>query len=107
METDAIAKDKPSNWVPIGNKRDLAALSKLGEEVNELGAIICRAIAQGGLDKLDPETGKPNRVALEEEIADVRALSLLCIGIFKLDSTLINHREWLKLQHKIEWLDTL
>lgn len=50
-----------------------AVLGKLGEEAAELCNIIMRIWIQG-IDERNPETGKPNRVALWEEIADVEAL---------------------------------
>ena len=51
------------------------ALGKLAEEVNELGSIIARCLIQG-LNESEPETGKPNREKLAEEMADVEAALL-------------------------------
>lgn len=56
----------------MSNPRDVAALGKLAEEVNELGAALARCIIQG-IDGVEPTTGVPNRDWLAKEIADVTA----------------------------------
>ena len=48
------------------------ALGKACEEATELASILARCLIQG-LDQSEPVTGKPNRQALFEEIADLDA----------------------------------
>lgn len=48
------------------------ALGKACEEASELANILARCLIQG-LDQLHPGTGKPNRHALSDEIADLDA----------------------------------
>src|SRR4051812_36337432 len=91
METTDIPTQALSEWQPITNKHNLAALGKLGEEASELCSAICRCIIQG-MDELEPTTGKPNRQWLEEEIADVMALTTLAIQELDLDMPTIMER---------------
>lgn len=97
---------EPSRWVPMDDKRLLAAIGKLGEEAAELSAIISRIVIQGP-EGVNPDTDKPNLQALMEEIADVRGLSRLVIDEFKLDESLIGERAERKRQHKLAWLRML
>lgn len=59
-------------WNPMTKAIDLKHLGKLGEEAGELSAIVCRCIIQG-INEYEPVTGKSNREALEDEIADVQS----------------------------------
>lgn len=59
-------------WKPEPDIFIHQALGKAGEEASELAAILFRCTIQG-LDESDPGTGKPNRKALFDEIADVLA----------------------------------
>ncbi|WP_032998306.1 hypothetical protein [Rhizobium leguminosarum] len=59
-------------WKPESDVIVHQALGKSGEEASELAKILFRCVIQG-LDASDPGTGKPNREALWEEIADVEA----------------------------------
>lgn len=59
-------------WHPINVAIDLKHLGKLAEELNECGSATARCIIQG-MDGCEPESGKPNRQWLQEEIADVLA----------------------------------
>lgn len=61
-----------SPWIPEQDKHLLATLGKMIEELNECGARAARCIIQG-LEELDPATGRPNRIELEREMADVLA----------------------------------
>jgi hypothetical protein len=106
MDDEQISTKGPSDWQPITNKADLAVLGKLGEEVNELGSAIFRCIIQG-LDEREPTTGKLNRDWLEDEVADVLALSNFVIGRFKLDEKRIAKRIALKRGYKAPWFDAL
>lgn len=59
-------------WKPEPDLLTHQALGKACEEASELSNILARCLIQG-LDASDPRTGKPNRQALFEEIADVDA----------------------------------
>ncbi|MBB2698914.1 UNVERIFIED_ORG: hypothetical protein GGI66_003591 [Rhizobium esperanzae] len=59
-------------WKPEPNLIIHQALGKAGEEASELAAILFRCTIQG-LNESDPGTGKWNRKALFDEIADVLA----------------------------------
>lgn len=59
-------------WKPEPDVLIHQALGKAGEEAGELATIIFRCTIQG-LDSSDPGTGKWNRKALFDEIADVLA----------------------------------
>jgi hypothetical protein len=96
-------------WHPIDDKVDLKHLGKLGEELSELaaaaskcGAAVSRCIIQG-VDEAEPTSGKINRVWLEDEIADVRAGSELCIERFGLDEARIAARAEKKKAHLRQW----
>jgi hypothetical protein len=106
MQTEDIGGKKPSKWIPITDLKTLAALGKLAEEVNELGAIIARSIIQG-LGGANPETGEINIAALAKEIADVSGLSELVIDQLGLDAAAINERAEKKLRMKQEWIEML
>jgi len=104
METEDIAKHKYSLWLPMTDPGDVACLGKLAEEANELAGIIARCIIQGGLDEVEPVTRKPNRQALEEEIADVTYMLDLTIRRFRLDTVAILQRSAAKFEVKLSWL---
>jgi hypothetical protein len=89
-------------WIPISDPVDLKHLGKLGEELNECGAATSRCIIQG-LDGLEPVTGKPNRLWLQDEIADVLANAELVIARFGLDQRAIDDRKALKLAKLSTW----
>lgn len=74
--------EKP--WQPITDRGDLKHLVKLAEECAELSKILARCVIQG-MDGVDPSTGEVNRVALQNEIADVAASSTLAVERFDLD----------------------
>lgn len=104
METNKIGE--PSKWVPLSAPGDLAALGKLLEEANELGAIIARIVIQG-LHGVNPDTGERNIDALAEEIADVRGLSRLVIDRYRLDESAIAERAERKRLMKLKWIRML
>lgn len=106
MEDKDIPKDGPSDWQPITEKYILARLGKLGEEACELSAILFRCIIQG-IDEREPVTGKLNREALEDEIADVTALSGLAIDYFNLDLVRMQRRAQQKRNYKQPWFYAL
>jgi len=105
METKDIGE--PSLWIPMTDPVVVAAIAKLGEECNELGAIIFRTIIQGGLDKADPDTGELNLHALQKEIADVVALGSLVIEFLDLDRETMIERSDKKHAMKRKWLNML
>lgn len=59
-------------WKPEPDVLIHQALGKACEEANELAGILARCLIQG-LDQSEPVSGKPNRQALFEEIADLDA----------------------------------
>lgn len=76
-DEDLKAVDRhPSPWQPESRPRVLALIGKLGEEATELAGICARITIQG-LDAPHSDDGRPNRVHLEDEIADVAA----CTGL--------------------------
>jgi hypothetical protein len=93
-----------STWRPEPSPRVAAAMGKLTEECGELIAILGRCAAQG-VDGIDPDTGKPNRRALEEEIADAMALQWCVMTILALDSQFIKRRYSEKIKIKSQWLN--
>lgn len=84
-----------------------AVLGKLGEESAELCNIIMRIWIQG-IDGADPGTGKPNTVALWEEIADVEAMIEMCKRVISfLPRDLVAVRREKKIAMKTEWIRML
>lgn len=75
MDTDKIPTAIPAPWQPITDPIQIAVLGKLGEELNELGAAVSRALIQG-VDGIDPDTDRANRRLIADEIADVEAMIL-------------------------------
>ncbi|QXZ79612.1 hypothetical protein [Rhizobium sp. L51/94] len=59
-------------WKPEPDVIIHQALGKACEEASELANILARCLIQG-LDQCEPVSGKPNRKALSEEIADLDA----------------------------------
>lgn len=68
----AVAEARVSPWQPMSCAVDVAHLGKLGEELNECASAAARCLIQG-MNECEPDTGKPNRQWLREEIADVLA----------------------------------
>lgn len=95
-------KDDP--WHPMANPVDLKYIGKLAEESGELSQAIGRCIIQG-VDGHEPDSKKPNRRWLEEEIADVVANAKLCIDHFELDEDFINERAEQKKERLRIWHD--
>ena len=89
-------------WVPTTNVGELRVLGKAAEEAGELTSALSRCIIQG-VDGREPTTDKPNRLWLQEEIADVYAtLELLERELF-LDTNAIQRRMWEKFDKLVEW----
>lgn len=89
-------------WHPITDAVDLKHLGKLGEELAECGAAVARCIIQG-MDECEPETGKPNRQWLEDEIADVLGNIALVEKRFNLDTVRMAARAERKMAHLRQW----
>lgn len=106
MDTADIPTTAPSDWQPITNKHDLAVLGKLGEEASELGSALFRCVIQG-IDEAEPRTLKVNRRWVEDEIADVLAMTDIAIRRLGLDRTAILARRQRKIAYKDPWFDAL
>lgn len=94
--------DNPSPWHPMTDPVDLKHLGKLAEELGEAQAAVARCIIQG-INEAEPSTKKPNRVWLEDELADVLAGITLVIERFKLDQDAMTLRSQKKYQHLKQW----
>lgn len=95
--------DKPLNpWVPERDPLALAVLGKLAEELGEASQMVARCIIQG-IGESEPVTGKPNRHALEDEIADILATTTMAVEHFGLDLPRISDRRFKKIQHLTRW----
>lgn len=103
--TDDVMK-APSNWRPETDLVRLAVLGKLCEELAEAGAIVARCIIQG-IDQSEPETGMPNRIVLQRELADVNAAAGHAIAAFNLDTLAMQKRSAMKFKHKQQWHEML
>ena len=104
--TDLDTNRDPSPWIPMTNPGDIAVINKMGEETGELIGIKCRCLIQG-IDGAHPETGKLNKIALEDEIADVMAGCQMVIERFGLDLKHIVTRRDKKLHFIQKWIDKL
>ena len=93
-------------WIPMTDPVEIAVVGKLGEEANELGKICSRSLIQG-IDGVDPSSGKINRVALANEIADVFANAQMAMRRFNLDSDYIMMRCNAKMDHLKGWHEQL
>lgn len=91
-------------WVPITDRAQLRVLGKLGEELGEASAIVARCIIQG-VDEREPVTGKLNREALENELADARATIAQVVAHYGLDERRMDEREARKRAHLDAWAE--
>jgi hypothetical protein len=106
MDNKDIPRKPLSNWHPMADPHTVAVIGKLGEEVTDLGSALFRSIIQG-IDEKEPETLKPNREWLEEEIADVLAMTELAIKRLGLNAQSIMERRDRKMAYKEPWFDYL
>jgi len=75
----------------MDNSVDLKCLGKLLEELGEAVAAASRCLIQG-IDETEPITGKPNRLWLEEELADIQAGARIVTERFHLRKDFIEAR---------------
>ena len=106
MEDKDIPTTEVSDWQPITNKLDLAILGKLGEELSECATAIFRCIIQG-IDEKQPVTGKVNKEWLEDEMADIIAMSEFVFQHFNLDRERMTDRARKKHSYKVPWFASL
>ena len=95
-------KDDP--WHPMTDPRSVKTLGKLIEESGELASAAARCVIQG-IGGVEPDTGKPNIVWLEDEIADVLANIKLTIDQFGLNADRIEERTERKKTKLRVWHD--
>lgn len=93
-------------WMPITDIRLCALLNKAGEELNELGKALNRALMQG-LDGCDPKTGEVNREALLLEIADVRGLCSAIVEELDLNEARMDRRSDQKEANVFAWMNMI
>lgn len=96
----------PSLWLPIQDRRTLAALSKLIEECGELASAAARCIAQG-MEGAEPTTGKPNWQWLGEEMADVMAMMHVVVDTVEACPAINIKRMHGKYDMKMKWLQMI
>lgn len=89
-------------WWPVTDPLDVKHLGKAVEETGELVSIMGRILTQG-VDGVDPKSGKCNRVAMEDEIADVIAKVESLCERFSLDVDRINRRKLEKREFHRVW----
>ncbi len=91
-----------SPWKHESDPLTIRRIGKLGEELAELSKVVCRIQIQG-ISGIDPKTGKSNKEALTEEIADVIAQCELSISQLSLRGSIIADRIEVKKQRMEEW----
>lgn len=91
-----------TRWVPESDPVIRRRVDKMGEEMNELGKVLHRINLQG-IDGVDPAKGITNRLALTEELADVRAQIACITEDLKLDSDFMLTRVARKIKEMREW----
>jgi len=96
----------PNPWQPITDPVDLAVLGKSVEELGEAVSALGRAIIQG-MDGADPGTGKLNRDAVRNELADVAAATSKIVERFSLDVEAMRPRVERKRRHLGSWFAML
>ncbi len=101
--TKDVSKQSVHPWEPLRERTELKILGKLLEELGELTAAVSRCIIQGGIDEVEPTTGKPNSQWLMEELADVSAGIFLVCDHYDFDEGLLVAREEAKIAKLREW----
>lgn len=100
VSTDSPIKYTP--WTPETDPIRQKTLNKLNEEAGELISASARCLMQG-IDGHEPETLKPNKEWLEDELADVWACFQGTIKTFKLDLPRIIDRANKKMAYLENW----
>lgn len=95
---------KYSPWHPMTDPVDNKHIGKLLEELGEAVAAAARCQIQG-IDECEPNTGKPNKEWLEDELADVEANIRLCAERFRLDRDRMDSRSAKKVAMLRSWHD--
>jgi hypothetical protein len=103
-----IKTDRPealNPWIPEKDPLTVAVIGKLGEECSEGSNACHRAIIQG-IKASHPVTGKPNREAILEEIADIEASIFLAKEYLasSVELEAIRLRRANKILHLRDWL---
>ena len=102
MKDSEIPARAYNPWLPMTDARDIKTIGKLGEELGECQAAVMRCLIQG-IDEKEPETGYPNRLWLEDEVADVLVNLTLVIDRFGLDIERIEKRANTKKPLLLAW----
>lgn len=100
------ADTNPMPWAPMSDPRDIKIIGKALEEMGEAVSAMARALIQG-IDATEPSTGKPNRLWVQEEIADVTATTTLVADRFKLATSAMFERIDRKRDHLTKWFDMM
>jgi NTP pyrophosphatase (non-canonical NTP hydrolase) len=89
-------------WYPERDVNSLRALGKTLEELGELTSAVARCLIQG-VNEVEPISRKPNRLWLEQEIADVQTQLAILVEHFHLDTQAIATRTRKKYDQMQEW----
>lgn len=91
-----------ADWIPDNNPEQARRIGKTLEELSELSGILARISIQG-IDGVDPNTGKGNRLHLRDEIADVYAQLYCTVAFFDFDLRAIHERMEIKRDWMRRW----
>ena len=94
---------EPAPWVPMDNPKDIKVIGKALEERGEAITALARSLIQG-IEGTEPSSGRPNRVWLNQELADESATGRIVIQHFKLDEEAIVDRAQTKYDFLMKWL---
>lgn len=102
MDDNCKTNPIDSPWQPMTEPLVLRALGKVLEELGEASKAVARALIQG-IDEVDPKTGKPNREAIVDEVADVIVTTGFLVNVFGLDQDHIEQRIERKIEFLLPW----
>jgi hypothetical protein len=94
---------EPQPWVPMTDPQDIKVIGKLMEELGETVTAAARSLIQG-IDGTEPSSGRPNRLWLQNELADVLGNAKLTIERFSLDNDAVITRSVIKYDFIKRWL---
>lgn len=97
---------KMNAWHVTTDEFTLRRVGKLGEELGEATAVVCRIVIQG-VDEVDPSSGETNRMRLQKELADVEAQIECTKRALGLDREFMRERKGWKIKRMDEWEDLL